>query len=173
MRAYDEPDFWKAFWSKVTKEVAVTSPHVTTPCWPWTGATNNKGYGVVAEPRNGGGQRIKLAHRVSYARRRLLLDSDKVLHKCDRPACVRPSHLRKGTISDNANDSVAKGRWNSAARGARGEQAHNARLTDADVKEIRIRHISGEPIRALARAYGIAQCAIQRVVRRTGWKHVA
>ena len=33
-----------------------------------------------------------------------------VLHTCDTPACVNPSHLFLGTKTDNAKDRDAKGR---------------------------------------------------------------
>ncbi len=33
-----------------------------------------------------------------------------VLHRCDVPACINPRHLFLGTVKENADDSVRKGR---------------------------------------------------------------
>jgi hypothetical protein len=48
------PNAVERFWSKV-------SPEPNTGCWIWTGAVNNKGYGVLWV--NG---RMVLAHRFAY-----------------------------------------------------------------------------------------------------------
>lgn len=54
-------------------------------------------------------------HRVAYALAVGAVPAGLgVLHSCDRPACVRPEHLRVGTAADNARDRVARGR---SARG--------------------------------------------------------
>lgn len=90
-------------------------------CWLWTGDKSDKGYGKL-EFCVGGSRTLKpskskvrscviRAHRLSY----LLHHGEipfglKVLHKCDMPACIRPSHLFLGTERSNFVDSVRKGR---------------------------------------------------------------
>ena len=39
-----------------------------------------------------------------------LTDGLLVCHKCDRPGCVNPEHLFKGTNGDNYRDAIGKGR---------------------------------------------------------------
>ena len=75
-------------------------------CWLWTASTWGNGYGhMVAWGR------VRSAHRISY---KLYVgdipDGMNVLHRCDVPPCVRPSHLFLGTLSDNTQDSIQKGR---------------------------------------------------------------
>lgn len=82
------------------------TPVTESGCWLWDGATT-KGYGNLGI--NG---KTHLAHRLSWQihfgeiPKGLL-----VCHKCDVPACVNPNHLFLGTVSDNAIDSVRKGRY--------------------------------------------------------------
>ncbi|WP_457948276.1 HNH endonuclease signature motif containing protein [Pseudarthrobacter sp. alpha12b] len=67
-------------------------------CWAWTGATNNRGYGVF---RLDG--RTQLAHRVAwYFEHGAWPDPEKVLdHACDNKACVNLEHLRELTNGQN------------------------------------------------------------------------
>lgn len=77
------------------------------PCWLWTAATNSSGYGCL---------RVRgvllLAHRVMWklAHGRAAPVDREVLHRCDTPACVRPSHLWIGTHAQNMADAKRKGR---------------------------------------------------------------
>lgn len=34
-----------------------------------------------------------------------------VLHSCDTPPCVNPDHLRAGSVQDNVDDKMERGRW--------------------------------------------------------------
>lgn len=74
-------------------------------CWSWTGPVYPKGYGQCWKLGE------QYAHRVSY--KIAFGEIPKglfVLHKCDNPNCVRPSHLFLGTHQDNVKDMVNKKR---------------------------------------------------------------
>lgn len=79
-------------------------------CINWRGARHPKGYGLHSK-RVVNGVGYYRAHRWIYA---LVFGVDPgelhVLHKCDNPSCINPSHLFLGTNADNVADRVAKGR---------------------------------------------------------------
>ncbi len=75
-------------------------------CWEWTGKRNEKGYGVV-----------KILYKRYFTHRKVweitfgpIPEDIDVLHKCDNPACGRPSHLFLGNQDDNMKDMARKGR---------------------------------------------------------------
>lgn len=81
------------FWSKVD-----VPDHVQ--CWEWKGARLPDGYGQFWLDG-----RIVRAHRFSYeAHYGPIPDGLHVMHACDNPSCVRPDHLRTGTVADNNAD---------------------------------------------------------------------
>ena len=79
----------------------------TTGCWIWTAATRRHGYGVVKWQ----GRMVPVHRLAASLWLGIPLDDPRLIcHKCDNPPCWNPEHLFAGTLSDNAKDSVAKGR---------------------------------------------------------------
>ena len=133
-------------------------------CWEWLGYRDPNGYGRLNV--NG---KPALAHRLSWEleHRVKLTPGQHVLHKCDNPACVRPSHLMDGDHAMNMADKMSKGRHvYGVSKGA----AHGgAKLTENDVLEIRASSDTGV---SLASRYGVSPTQISDIRNRRSWKHI-
>ena len=82
-------------------------------CWLWLGAVNH--FQMRRDnPRplmRYNGKPNVLVYRLTYELfNGPIRDGLWVLHRCDNPICVNPSHLWLGTNSDNMKDCAAKGR---------------------------------------------------------------
>ncbi len=109
-----------------------------------------------------------MAHRVAWQITRGKIPEGKIIcHKCDNPICVDTDHLFIGTKRDNTLDMIAKGRGNLQAGAQRGEANPRAKITRAQVEEIR--EIVGERQKDIARRYGLTQAVISKIVRRQIW----
>ena len=86
-----------------------------------------------------------------------------VMHSCDNPPCCNPAHLEEGTQGDNIRQAKARG------RNARGESHGLARLTEEQVRQIRIAEGSYVDI---ARQFGVSRPAVSMIRLRRRWAHV-
>jgi hypothetical protein len=95
------------------------------------------------------------------------------MHACDNPPCCNPLHLLAGNAQLNRMDSVRKRRANTS-RVPRiwGEKHHKAKLTEAQVIEIRRRRAGGETIVSLGLEFGVAHTNISMIANRQIWKHI-
>ena len=147
------------FWAKVNRGAP-------DECWPWTAALYPKGYGQF----NVDGRAV-LASRFSWELHHgPILGGLWMLHRCDNPPCVNPAHLFLGTSADNIQDMVAKGR----ARGAVGTANRHAKLTPAEVREIRHLHVRYSPrfgARALAARFGVTDVMVSKIARDEAWRY--
>jgi len=131
-----------------------------TGCWLWSGG-ERRGYGAITID-----QKVFSAHRVSLRVFGGVDAGDQVvLHLCDVRRCCNPDHLRVGTLSDNTQDMLGKGRHKTR----RGSSANHARLSEVDVRAIRR---SGESTAELARYYGVSPTALWNARHGVTWKHV-
>ncbi len=81
-------------------------------CWLWSAAKYPRGYGMVNLGRDMRGKQFTTyAHRVAYVLANGPIEPGQVvMHTCDVPSCVNPSHLAIGSQGDNIRDCFAKGR---------------------------------------------------------------
>ena len=136
-------------------------------CWLWTGMRNENGYGYFWIR----GKQIG-AHRLSYCiANDIPFSSDVyVMHKCDNPPCVKPGHLVRSTHKENMMDAGAKGKMGTSQPGSNNPAA---KLTEKDIPEIRRLHEMGIGSSDISRNYGVSPDAIDLVVKRKTWRHVA
>lgn len=140
-------------------------------CWEWIGGKARFGYGAFGIKH---GESPVPAHRFSWMLTNgPIPDGLWVLHHCDNPPCVNPTHLFLGTREDNMRDMMEKRRhW--AHRGFKpitcGEHNGRAKVTSDQVAEIRERYAEGETQTALAPIFGLSRQAIGMIVRRENWK---
>lgn len=151
------------FWEKVDKEGPVPQHRPELgPCWLWRAGRDKSGYGQFRKEST-----VALAHRVSYELEHGPIDSGVLLrHRCDNPACVNPSHLRPGTQRDNMRD------MRSRQRSATGRKNGSVKLTDSDVRQIRLLRQEGRTVTSLAKQFGVSRATVWRVVERKNWQHV-
>lgn len=144
------------FWDKAN------IPDNKSECWEWTGAKIGSGYGNMYIGR----RRTMLAHRYSYELHTgEIPEGIFVCHHCDNRACVNPVHLFLGTNKDNMQDMMGKNRGRRV-----GEHNNSAKLTWAEVGEIRLLYATGKyTTRALAKIYDVHHGTIWRITGDTGW----
>lgn len=132
-------------------------------CWVWTGHCS-KGYGRMTVAKKG-----VLVHRLAYELSVGPIPGGlDVLHTCDNPKCVRPSHLFLGNDADNMTDKTQKGRQ------ARGQGHGNAKLTEDAVKQIKSlyrKNVYGLTKR-LANQFGVTETCIRQIITGERWSHL-
>lgn len=151
-------------WNQVTTEERLWA-HIDrsgSGCWPCDLAPDAKGY-----CRLGVKYKKFLAHRLAWISKNGPIPDDVlVLHRCDNPACCRPSHLFLGSYQDNVDDMIAKCRM----RILIGEERFNAKLSEKMVRAIRKAKSIGITDRELAKKYSVSEDTIRS--SRRNWKHV-
>lgn len=142
------------FWAMVTKLTE-------TECWLWKGYRDRNRYGQFND-----GEKIVYAHVYSFLLAdNILIQGNYVLHKCDKPACVNPTHLFQGTQKDNLQDCKIKGRNN---RGAKNGQA---KLKESEVKTI-VNLLRTSTDSELGTLYKVSPATIKDIRKGITWKHI-
>ena len=101
-------DLWKHC------EVCETPPHLTTPCLEFRNSQGHKPTRRESArhyPRfQAEGERFRTHHLSFILTQGEITEGLHVLHKCDNPWCVEPTHLYLGDNQQNCDDKVERGR---------------------------------------------------------------
>jgi hypothetical protein len=156
------------FWAKVV----IGHP---SECWEWQGARFRTGYGRLSYNAS-----EVSAHRMAY---RLthgpIPPGMMVCHSCDNPPCVNPAHLSLGSCKDNLREASSKGRMGGEHSHAhlhpesrQGERNGRAKLTAAQITEIRELLAKGLRPTAIAPQFGVSPSTIGRIRSCKSWSHL-
>ena len=147
--AHLSPEVAARFWAKVDR-----GPE--DACWLWQGSRDPRGYGQLTISRI---SRTPLkAHRVAYALTHGAVPAGAcILHACDEPQCVNPSHLRAGTQRENFPEAIQKKRW----------RAPGPRLTPARREALLTAVAEGARQVDVARMFGVTEATVNRHVANT------
>lgn len=159
---YTSTPWRQRFWAKVRK---------TKGCWIWTCQTR-----PGRRPREkravfkAGGRWWAAARYLWLKTRGPIPRGKQVLHYCDNPLCVRPSHLWLGTQLENIEDMRQKGRARNNP--SRGELSTSSKLTEAAARDIRRMRRRGVLIATVQKKYPMSQAQISRIANGKRWAHL-
>lgn len=132
-----------------------------TGCHIWIRGKDPDGYGRL-KSRN----KTDRAHRLSYET--YVGEIPKglmVLHKCDNPSCINPSHLFLGDQRENIGDMLRKGRSNYA----KGEKSGSAKLKESDIIRIVSCFVRNVSDRKIAKDFQTTRANVQSIRKGKTW----
>ena|ERR1041385_7667115 len=129
------------FWKRVL-------PTSADACWSFIGCKNKWGQQMTHFRK-----KLVLVTRLMYTfTKGPIPDGLQVLHTCDNPGCVNPTHLWLGTQADNMRDCGLK-------------QRKQWKLTPEQVREVRQLGKNGVSYKEAAERFGITPQYASRIMR--------
>jgi len=142
------------FWEKVERREP-------DECWPWTASVDHRGYGKFglspAQQLEFGLVTVQ-AHRMAFFLTYGRWPDPCALHGCDNPPCcnaVNPEHIHEGTLEQNTQEMIARGRIIPPRKALSPEQEALVRAKFA---------AGGENLGTLSREFGVGRATIGRTL---------
>lgn len=138
-------------------------------CWEWMNCRQANGYGRINHNRVS-----DYVHRLMYIAVHGAVQRKRVIHQtCGNRACANPEHLVARTKTAVAaqiakENGYANRVMQSLAR--RGERCHAAKLTQAQVDQIRAQLANDVPTKVVAERFGIGVDNVRRIRRFDTWR---
>ncbi len=148
------------------------APPDANGCCIWCGSLDKDGYGRVSFRINDKKPCIR-AHRLAKWIVEKPIDNKLLAcHKpiiCHNRLCCNPDHIYWGTVKQNTNDQVLDGTF----RDKKGIKHHNAKLTEEQVKEIKLLLKEGKLTqRKIAKSFELSQQHICDINTGKRWSHI-
>lgn len=136
--------------------------HTEDGCLIWDGYVNRDGYGKGTLMGTG-----YLAHRLMYEAYygKKIEPAQVIMHTCDKPLCIEPTHLNAVSQAENVRDASAKKRI------AHGETHGGSRLTNAQVLDI-IQNYNGKASVEVGPVFGVKPSVIDSVRNGSAWSNI-
>lgn len=131
-------------------------------CWNCVSHAGNRGYPKVR--RNN--KDIYISRYMFNMFVEPIIDDNVILHSCDNPKCINPSHLSQGTKPDNVADMVSKGRQSVG-------KTHNRKLSYEDVVEVKKLLKEGKHSEeTIGKMFGIRQSSVNKIKTGHSYKYM-
>lgn len=156
LRKYGDPLGGRAFNGDAIAFLKNTAiAYAESDCLKWPYALDAGGYPAIGRSK---------AHRVlcEMAYGAPPSSDHEAAHGCGNRSCVNPNHLRWATKSENQRDRIIHGTHN------RGERCRNAKLTEAEAREIL--DLRGKmTAKAVSMRYPVSESAVEAIFLRHSW----
>lgn len=135
-------------------------------CLMWQGCRGSRGYGWMAV----GKTNREATHRISWA----IANNAQpprgmhVMHSCDNPSCVNPSHLSLGTAKDNQRDCWLKGRKNPL----RGSRHASSRYSESQIIQAAAFFAAGFTYAQVAEKVSVNRQTLMKILQGRRWPHI-
>ena len=139
-----------------------------TGCLEWQThlGGSKRAYGRVVMGSRKTGRYYRYAHRLVWESIHGPLGKGQcVLHRCDNPRCVNPTHLFVGSQADNMRDMASKGRGGAP----RGGRHMSAKLTEEQARSALCSDLSTPQ---LAAEWGVSYQSIWALRAGKTWRHL-
>lgn len=147
---------------KLAQERLAKSVVPSGDCLIWNEGYAGNGYGKLRFK----GVTVS-AHRLAYLSTGAeLLEQQHVRHTCDVKGCINVKHLLNGTALENEQDKKSRNRQ------AKGETVGTSKLTEAQVKVIKLRVQGTESYKRIGRDYGVTGRTIEFIAAGLTWSHL-
>ncbi len=148
---------WPSFWRIVAVPLVdkIRPSEDDSGCWLWEGATGSDGYGRVRRQGT-----TYSSHRFAYELFKGPIPDDLcVMHRCDVPLCVNPTHLVLGTKADNSRDMLRKGRSGNT----------EPKLSFEEVQEVRKLLLDGATKGEICEKFDLCRSTVQDIEAGVSW----